>query len=858
MRSGTAGIPRLRSAGQPLLCLLLAVWLLPAVLCGSDADDLLAAQAAMTDGLYTVAERQLVRFLEQNRGRPADCVPALIWLCQALAAQGRPVELLNVLDANPAIVEAGRAEGGLEFWYARALLDLGRGQDVLARVQGLQLDGMSEAYAVGVRRLVARAQLAAGDRTGAQATFAEVDRATTNVLTQAENLLEWAQAELAAGHVAQCEALLRRQAASTTNLSLPALVLGNLLQAQLMRLAGREAEAEAQLNRIAGDATAPLDSRAEVWVELAAIAAGKGLTNDVRAAGPQILDRGVSPHQAWRLGLRYGRILVALSGLVDEGAALLKRCIREQPSAPESAAAQKILADAWLAAGSNTQAAAEYRNYLETYGEADQVASALRGRAVALFRLGSYAESAATFQKAAQAASDPAAQAESLLKAADAYHADRHYEQSATLYARVAEMTNAPALTAPAAFMAADALERLGRAADAERAFTRLADLAPAALADEALLRLALLYERREAVAEALRAYGLVIDRATNALQRGAALLGRGRTHYRNYRFEPAILDLSRVLEANPARADEAAYLEVLSLYGAGRDEEAAALCETFTARHAQSPLLADVALWMAQYSYNRRDYDAAEKRFVDYAGQWPSHVWADAALVWAARAAMHRSEFSEAIALLARLPRDYPGSTRLAEARFLQADALCELARFEEAILVFDEIINRYPESESVTLAWLRKGDSLFALGSSSTNRYDEALKAYEVMLTRPDATHDLALQAAFKRGRCFEKLGRSDDALDQYYGEVVLRYLRERSAGIQFGGQAQAWFARAAMQAASIREAQGKPESAVNILKRLIQSGVPGAAEAQSLVEQIQGRQPIRWPAEEADKEP
>jgi len=861
--ASTPGVNRASAAWRCWCAAVLAGLALGAA--AAPADELATAQTAMADGLYDVAERHLTRYLVQNRARPPEeSVPALAWLCQVLAQQGRPADLLHILSGHPEIVAAGRADGVFDFWKARALLDLGRGQELLKQFRDLSDVTLREPYATGLRRLAARAQMAVGDASGARATFAQVDRLATNRLVKAENLLEWAQAELDAGDAAAAEALLRRQAElAVTNLPLPAVSLGSLLQAQLLRAGGREAEAERLLGRLANDPAAPPDSRAEAWIELAAIAAAQGETNAVRQAGFQALERGdLPPRHAWRLALRYGRLLVAFPGLVPEGAELLKRCIREQPGGPGAAAAQKALADGWLAAGSNTQAVAEYRNYLETYGEADQVSPALRGLALALLRLGNPGESATTFLKAAQATTNPVDQATCLLKAADACHADRRYEQAAGLYTQVANMGD-PARTAPAAFMAADALERLGRTEAAETAFARLAASGAVGVAGESRLRLALLYERREAVGDALRTYSQVIDESTNDVPRAAALLGRGRTHYRSYQFDAAVADLARVREIAPPLADEAAYLQMLALYGAGRDEEAARLGEAYPALHAASPRLPEAALWLAQFAYNRKAYEEAQQRFTTFAARWPRHALADAALVLAARAAVRRAEFPAGIELLARLPRDYPESGHLAEARYLQADALCEMARFEEAVLVFDEIVNRYPESVWVTPAWLRKGDSLLALGSSTTNRYDEALRAYAVVLARPDADTAARLQAAFKRGRCLEKMGRVDEALDHYYDQVMLRFLRDQQAGMKLDTEAQAWFARAAMQAAAVMEAQGRPEAAVRVLQRLIGSRVPGAAEAQTILERIEGDarwrwQPARWTEGGGEKQP
>jgi TolA-binding protein len=520
---------------------------------------------------------------------------------------------------------------------------------------------------------------------------------------------------------------------------------------------------------------------------------------------------------------------------------------------------QAALADAWLAAGSNEQAVAEYRIYLETYGEPARMPAALRGKAWGLFRLRAYGEAAMAFQQAAAAFSNLAPRVECLLKAADALHADGRYEQAAALYEQVAREAPESPLAAPSAFMAADALERLGAADAAERAFAALAAGGRGTLAIDSLLRLATLHERRNAIEEAVADYGrAIVALATNDARRGVALLGRGRARYRSYQFEAAIADCLLAQEGFAAVAAEAAHLRMLALYGAGRDDESWQLAQTFTQQYPASPLLPETQLWMAKFNYNRHAFAEAQRLFLAYVERWPASNWADAALLWAGSAACRRSEYTAAVEIMSRLPRDYPASPRLAEARFVQAEALCELARFEEAILVLDEIVNRYPESEWVTPAWMRKGDSLLALGSGNPKHYEQAMQAYAVVEARPDVTIEQALQAAYKSGRCLEKLRRADEALERYYDRVVVRFLRERGAGVWHGTAAQTWFASAGLQAAELLEARGDYEAAVRVLQRVEQADVPGKVEARTRLQRIQAEyrwhwQPPRRPAGE-----
>ena len=57
--------------------------------------------------------------------------------------------------------------------------------------------------------------------------------------------------------------------------------------------------------------------------------------------------------------------------------------------------------------------------------------------------------------------------------------------------------------------------------------------------------------------------------------------------------------------------------------------------------------------------------------------------------------------------------------------------------------------------------------------------------------------------------------------------------------------------------MRAAALEETRGQPEAAIGILLRLAHSGLAGAAEAEALVRQIKGRQPVLWPETGEDQQ-
>ncbi len=811
-------------------------------------DDLTAARAALDDGLFAVADAQVVRYLTRHADRPREAVKALQMLCRVRTEQARHADVLAALAEYPAVVAASADRGAFAFWRASALLGVGRAADALAAAQSVDLERETTAYGEGLRRVAARSLMAMGDLPAALVLLARVDQESTAPVVRAANLLEWAQALDRAGqHEAALELLGRQGGLGVTN---AAVADGIVLKARLLWKLARGPEAEALLQSLAGAPWADATRRADAWVELAElIAAEPARSNDVAWAVAAATTLAAGRSTAWQVDLRCGAILIRQPATLEAGAALLQPAIRGNPGRPEAAGAQLALAAAYATAGMFERSEAEYRIFLETFNAPGSVAEALQGRAWALLRLGRFGEAATLFQKAADATSNAVLHAEYRFKAADAWHADGRYAMAAQRYRELAASDATSPLAPRALFLAGDATERAGDESEAEALYLLVVTRHPELpIAAEGLLRVAALREQRNAVDAAVDAYTRAFEGSTNAAVRGRALLGRGRAQCRVFRFETASADFARAIAEFPMVAEEAAYLAVLALYGLGRDEEADRACRDFLAHYPDSTLRADATLWLAKYQHNRGAFAEAQHLFLTYAELWPRDTWADAALLWAGRAAFRRADYAGAVEALARLAREHPDSSRLAEGRFVQADALGELARFDEAILLLDEIVTRFPDSDWVTAAWGRKGDCLFSLGADNPTRYDAALEAYRMVLRLPDVSVELSLQAEFKIGRCLEKLQRTEAAIEQYYTGVVIRFLRERTEGVWHNEAAQAWFAKAAFQAADLLAAQGDTEQATRVLQRVLQADVPGKEEARARLARLQSE--FRWP--------
>jgi len=800
------------------------------------ADELETARHALADKLYEVAERQSLRLLATS-GTPLERSGALLVYLQALAEQGRHAEVLKVMESHTATVNAGPAEL-FSYWRAVSLLATGEAEAAFTTAEaGLEVQPEAD-DAAALRRLMAKAAMAQGDAAGAVKLYEELDGAVVDPASRAVFLLEWAYA---------LEVLRRFEEAVVVLSRLPADLPGDfsaeqgaLLHARLLEKLGRIDAAQELLQAISADIATSESGVVQALVQLARcqLEAGDSATALVTARAARAA--AMRPDNKLVAGYRLGEVLLSSTNTIDEGVVCMKGLVREFPEAECARNAQLAMAGALFRVGRYEAAANAYQVYVETFGEEGRGSEALYGRASALFRLNRYSEAANIYQKLHDTTTNKVEKAEALFRAADAVAADERYKQAAQLYREVSNKYEGSPLAAQALFQAADVLERSGETAAAEETFGEVAQRYKKTVqADRALLRQATLLAARNAVDAAVATYGTVLAATTNNRYRVEALMGRGRANYRVFRFTTALQDFSSAAIAG-SNDGEAQYWQVMTLYSLGRDDEAYKLAEEFTGSFATAPRRPDITLWLAKYDYNRGKMEEAKERFLVYVEQWPDAVWADAALLWAGRAAFKLNDFTGAVEILGRLWKGYPESKRRAAARFVQADALCELARFDEAVLLLNEVISRYPESDWVTPAWGRKGDALFSLGVDNPERFNEAMEAYSKMLARRDITPTAALQGEFKIGRCLEKLKQADDAIDHYYTKVVLPF--ERSQGDQFHNDAAVWFARAAFNAADLLVQKGNHAAATRLLRRVIDADVPGRSEARQRLQRLE----------------
>jgi tetratricopeptide (TPR) repeat protein len=762
---------------------------------------------------------------------------ALAVLLEALASQQKYDEMLKVMEENNLIVIAASNSDALLYWRVLALFHKERFNDVANIVNSDRVNSNS-VYGVTMIRIGARARKQNGDFDGAIALFARVDKSTTDLDIRSSNALEWALSlDARAKYDAALTVLKMLAQYGVTNESVNE---GALLRGRILMKQDKVEEATLVMDALAMNERVSEIPRIQALVEMSVYKFEGGQTNEALAYARSAYDRAQLPETRKLAGYRLGDLLCLDPDTIDAGANLIKSLVREFPEDADSMQAHLKLADSLLQMGDSKAAAAEYRILLETYPSSSMDCRVMQGCGWALFQLGRFTEAGVAFANAAELSDDPEIKAECVFKRCDAILADERYLDASQAYKALTERFPDSKFAGRSLYQSADSLERFGNMAAARKLYLQVASRYPHLdVAQDALLRVASILSSARELDKAIDTYSLIIKSFTNSLVSAKAYMGRGKVYYSKYQFQKAMQDFVAVSEVSPDRLDEARYFLTLTLFGLGRDTDALESANAFVINFPNSTYFADMLLWLGKFNFNRQDYAAAIKYFDEFAVGFPKGKWADAALLWEARSMFNSGDFTASVETIARMVNLYPQSIRISEARFVQADALIELARFDAAILLLEGILESAPDSKWGRLSLLRKGNCLFALGAGNSVRYEEALSDYQRMLEEKGLSAALLIELYYKSGRCLEKLKRFDEAVECYYSDVLLRYLRESSAGTWYDEISLSLVVRAAFSAAEIFEKQGEYQQAVSVLRKVEKSGTLAADEAIKRIE-------------------
>jgi tetratricopeptide (TPR) repeat protein len=172
-------------------------------------------------------------------------------------------------------------------------------------------------------------------------------------------------------------------------------------------------------------------------------------------------------------------------------------------------------------------------------------------------------------------------------------------------------------------------------------------------------------------------------------------------------------------------------------------------------------------------------------------------------------------------------------------QARLEQATTMRQTKREREAIVLFDDLLSQNPPNEIRFEALDQKGEALFTVASDDPKLYEQAISAFDTLLQTDGLTTAWKQQALYQKGKCFEKLGKQDDALAQYYDVIA----------VEDAGSDQLWYFRAGFDAAQILEDRRSWNSAVAIYKKLANTAGARSSEAKDRLTKLR-LEHFLWP--------
>jgi tetratricopeptide (TPR) repeat protein len=238
----------------------------------------------------------------------------------------------------------------------------------------------------------------------------------------------------------------------------------------------------------------------------------------------------------------------------------------------------------------------------------------------------------------------------------------------------------------------------------------------------------------------------------------------------------------------------------------------------------------ADLLFNLAERLYNAQQYAAAKARFLQLVKEEPDSDPAEveAALFYAGKAtlgSLAKGCEEEAMRLWDQVASG-KGNLRL-HAR-LEQGKLDQRRNPAAALQIFDDILKAVPPPDPSlkNYALCLRGETLLATSQASPDKLQEAISAFDLILTNPSSSVRWKQQAQVRKGDGLVSIKQEAPALEAYYEAMNLTPLTPTSANAEAD---YFWFFRAGEKAMRLLEAKQNWKAAVAIAQKL--ADAPGA---------------------------
>jgi len=264
------------------------------------------------------------------------------------------------------------------------------------------------------------------------------------------------------------------------------------------------------------------------------------------------------------------------------------------------------------------------------------------------------------------------------------------------------------------------------------------------------------------------------------------------------------------------------------------------ALAEDYLLKYPDSPSRAEVRLKLGELYFRQNDFPNAQTQFELVREDSPDSPFVEPALFLAgeaARKSLNAASVDRAISLFEDVYK--LGGPLKFQARLEEATTMRQTKREKEAIVLLDDLLTQNPPDDIRYEAFDQKGEALFNLGSNDQKLYQQAINAFDAVLQSDGVPVQWKQQALYQKGKCFEKLGRQDDALSAYYDVLAT----EGPVSDQL------WYFRAGFDAAQILEDRRSWSSAAAIYEKLANTGGTRSDEAKERLTRLR-LEHFLWP--------
>jgi tetratricopeptide (TPR) repeat protein len=264
------------------------------------------------------------------------------------------------------------------------------------------------------------------------------------------------------------------------------------------------------------------------------------------------------------------------------------------------------------------------------------------------------------------------------------------------------------------------------------------------------------------------------------------------------------------------------------------------ALAEDYLLKYPDSPSRAEVRLKLGELYFRQNDFPNAQTQFELVREDSPDSPFVEPALFLAgeaARKSLNAASVDRAISLFEDVYK--LGGPLKFQARLEEATTMRQTKREKEAIVLLEDLLTQNPPDDIRYEALDQKGEALFNLGLDDQKLYQQAIDAFDAVLQSNGLPVQWKEQALYQKGKCFEKLGRQDDALSAYYDVLAT----EGPVSDQL------WYFRAGFDAAQILEDRRSWSSAAAIYEKLANTGGTRSDEAKERLTRLR-LEHFLWP--------